>query len=69
MYVHPHKIRRLINVHELAAKRGRSVSSTWSDVAAGLLPKGLKIKGSTRWVEDEIDADFDRLIAERDGAA
>ena len=66
MFVHPKKIiRSLIDVNALAEKVGKSRSSVWKDVAAGNLPAPIKIGGSTRWDENEIDAHIDQLLAER----
>jgi len=42
------------------------VSSVWAGVADGTIPRGIKIGGSTRWDEAEIDGWLDRLLAERD---
>jgi predicted DNA-binding transcriptional regulator AlpA len=61
--------RRLITVRQVAAKIGKSVSSVWNDVNAGHLPRPVKIGGSTRWDEREIDDVIDRMLADRDHAA
>jgi predicted DNA-binding transcriptional regulator AlpA len=67
MQVYPNRSsRRMITVRELSEKLSRSVSSIWADVAAGRLAKGIKVHGSTRWDEREIDAWLDDLLADRD---
>lgn len=43
-----------IDVHCLAALRGRSVASTWRDAAKGLIPQPKKYGSSTRWNVGEV---------------
>jgi predicted DNA-binding transcriptional regulator AlpA len=47
----------LVDVRVVAAIRGRSVPSTWRDVAAGRLAEPVKIgPGSTRWTAGNVRA-------------
>ena len=46
----------LIDIWAVCALRGRSKASTWRDVAAGRLPKPVKIGGSTRWRVGDVRA-------------
>ena len=51
---------KLINRKQLEEKRGgRSRTSIYRDIEAGLLPKPIKIGRLNYWVEDEIDASIE----------
>ena len=57
--------RRLIRIKAVSEKLGgRSVSSIWADIAAGRLPKPVKLGGSSFWDEDEIDELIEKFNAE-----
>jgi excisionase family DNA binding protein len=52
---------RLLTVKQIADRLGISVRKVWRDVAAGILPGGIKLgKRTTRWRESEIIAFIER---------
>ncbi|MCH8167156.1 MAG: helix-turn-helix domain-containing protein [Proteobacteria bacterium] len=57
---------KLFTLAEVSETLGRSRSSIYRDVAAGRIPKPVKIGSSVRWPSNEIAAVVDRLVAERD---
>ena len=63
-----HPPRRMIDVKTLAAMLDKSVSSVWAGVAAGTIPRPVKIMGATRWDLTEIHAWLDGLMAARKAA-
>jgi predicted DNA-binding transcriptional regulator AlpA len=48
----------LIDVRAVSAVRGRSVASTWRDVAQGRLSRPVKVGGSTRFRVGDVRADL-----------
>lgn len=58
---------RLIKVGEAAACLGVSVRKVWRMIAEGTLPRPVKLGNSTRLVESEFLAAFERLKARRTG--
>ena len=47
---------------------GVSTTTLWRYCRDGLVPKPIKLGGSTRWRVDEIEAAIERLSAEREPA-
>ncbi|WP_299661701.1 helix-turn-helix domain-containing protein [uncultured Ruegeria sp.] len=45
---------RLISVRDTAAALGVSVATVWRRAAAGKIPEPVKLEGTTRWSEAEI---------------
>ncbi|SHK38545.1 transcriptional regulator, AlpA family [Shimia gijangensis] len=45
----------LMKDREVAAMLSIAVSTVWDYASNGVIPKPLKIGGSTRWVRDEIE--------------
>ena len=60
---------RLLKLREVCELRGRSVSSLYRDIEAGLFLRSIKICGSARWPESDVIAERERLIAERNATA
>ena len=60
---------RLLKMREVCERRGRSSSSLYRDIAAGLFPAGVRVGGSVRWPESDVVNERERLMAERDAAA
>jgi len=59
-------IEAMLDVKGLAEMLGASVRTVWRLVSAGVLPKPVRVGGSTRWFEADI-AEFQRkLRVERD---
>lgn len=60
---------KLISFAQVMMKRGgRSRSSTYRDIEAGLLPKPIKIGGRLYWDETEVDEKIAEAMAEREAA-
>ncbi|MEL7444703.1 MAG: AlpA family phage regulatory protein [Pseudomonadota bacterium] len=60
---------RLITDKEVANIIGCSRATVWRRVADGTLPQPLKIGGSTRWVDAEINGRIEEAMANREVAA
>lgn len=52
---------RLMEVKEVAARLGISVRGVWRHLAAGKLPKPVKVVGLTKWYESDVNAVFEKL--------
>lgn len=60
---------RLLTIEDVCRKLGRSRASVHRDVAAGLLPRPIKIGSSSRWIDTEIDGVIELARLQRDGEA
>jgi predicted DNA-binding transcriptional regulator AlpA len=52
----------LLNVKEVAAVLGCSVASVWRRVADGTIPQPIKLGGTTRWLQPEIQTVIERAV-------
>lgn len=56
---------RLLSVKDTAAVLGCSVATVWRRAAAGKIPEPVRIVGSTRWSESEIQELIEEAKAQR----
>ena len=56
---------RLVRNDEAAQMLGVSTTTLWRYCRDGVVPKPVKLGGSTRWRVDELEAAIERLSAER----
>ena len=69
-YPATNKTRHLIPDVDVARKLGCSRAHVWRMSREGRLPRPVKAgKMTTRWIESEIDAFIESLIADRDKAS
>jgi prophage regulatory protein len=61
--------RNLIRLAQVQKRTALSRSSIYAKVAAGTFPKPVKQGASSAWVDSEVQAWIDRLIAARDNMA
>lgn len=59
---------RLLTVKETASALGCSVATVWRRVADGTLNQPVKLGGTTRWPQSEIEELIDRAKAARAAA-
>ncbi len=63
-------VRTILRLPTLVEKVGKSASTIYEEIASGTFPKPIKIgRQSVGWLEDEVEAWQQALIAERDGNA
>lgn len=59
--------RRILRLHEVEARTGRSSSSIYEDIRAGRFPASVPIGlRAVGWLEDEIEQWIAARVAERD---
>ncbi|NOD48723.1 MULTISPECIES: AlpA family transcriptional regulator [unclassified Ruegeria] len=56
---------RLLSVKDTAAILGCSVATVWRRAAAGKVPQPVKMEGTTRWSESEINSFVEEAKAKR----
>lgn len=56
----------MLNVAQMMARLNVSKTSIYGLVKTGALPKPVKVGGSARWIEEEVEAAIERMKAERD---
>lgn len=56
---------QLLSVKDLCNRLQRSRASIYRDIQAGLLAKPLKLGGSSRWVEADVQDYINRALASR----
>jgi prophage regulatory protein len=70
MGIEPNKLQNsgeVIRLHELEKLTGRKRSSVYEDMAAGRLPKQIKIgPRAVGWLRSDIDEWLSERVAERD---
>lgn len=59
---------RLLSVKDTAAILGCSVATVWRRAAAGKIPQPVKLEGTTRWSESEIQNLVEEAKAQRAAA-
>lgn len=59
---------RLLSVKDTAAILGCSVATVWRRTAAGKIPQPVKMEGTTRWSESEIQDLVEEAKAQRAAA-
>lgn len=61
--------RKIIRLTQVRNRTGKATSTIYDQMQKGLFPKPVKLgPRAVGWVEDEVDAHVERLIASRDGA-
>jgi len=61
MYI---KLQQLMTIAEVSSELRLGKSTVWRLVRAGALPKPIRIGGSTRWIQSEIE-EFIRSTVEK----
>lgn len=62
--------RKIIRLRDVVAKTGLSQATIYDQISKGRFPKQIKLgPKAAGWVEDEIDAHIETLIAARDKVA
>lgn len=61
--------KRLIDLGEVKRKTGLCRSAIYGRISEGQFPKPCKLGTASRWLESEVDAWIDQLVAERDHQA
>lgn len=56
---------QLLTVREVATMLSISLRSVWRAVAAGDLPKPIRIRGSARWLLSEIKTTIEQAASRR----
>lgn len=56
---------KLLRIPEVCARVRRGKSTIYSEIKRGVFPAPLKQGGGNYWLETEIDAYLERLVAER----
>ena len=57
-------IDKMLDVNAVAILLGASVRTIWRLVATKVLPKPVRVGGSTRWFESDVE-EFQRKLKER----
>jgi len=60
-------LHRFLKLEEVKRRTALSRSAIYARMANGTFPKPVKAGASSFWVDTEVQAWIDRLIAERDG--
>ncbi len=61
--------KRILRLAAVEEKTGLRQTKIYSDMAKGLFPKQVRLgPKSVGWIEDEVDAYIERLMAEREPA-
>ena len=61
----PPKPHRLIRLPEVLYRTGMSRSALYNHVAQGLFPAQIKLNRTTVWLESDVDAWIEALLASR----
>jgi predicted DNA-binding transcriptional regulator AlpA len=56
----------MLNVTQVMARLNVGKSSVYGLVRNGLLPKPVKVGGSARWIDEEVEAAIEAMKAARD---
>jgi excisionase family DNA binding protein len=56
----------MLTVTQVMARLNVSKTSVYGLVKNGLLPKPVKVGGSARWIEEEVEAAITAMKAQRD---
>ena len=58
---------KFLTIKDLVVEEKRAPSTIWKNIADGTFPRPIKLGGSSRWLQSEVDDYYAKLAALRNG--